>query len=44
MSKIVKAVKKIGVGDISQLAKKIRMEGEKWTDAISRAAKQLKKQ
>ena len=35
--------KKISVSDIAKLAKKIRKEGEKWTDAIKRAAGQLKK-
>ena len=37
-----KQPKKISVSEISALAKKIRKEGEKWTDAIKRAAKQLK--
>jgi len=35
--------KKVSVSEISTLAKKIRKEGEKWTDAIKRAAAQLKK-
>jgi hypothetical protein len=35
--------KKISVADIAKLAKKIRKDGEKWTDAIKRAAAQLKK-
>jgi hypothetical protein len=35
--------KKFSVADISALAKKIRKEGEKWTDAIKRASAQLKK-
>lgn len=35
--------KKIGVADISALAKKIRKPNEAWTDAIKRAAAQLKK-
>ena len=34
--------KKISVQEISKLAKKIRKPNEKWTDAIKRAAKQLK--
>lgn len=34
--------KKIKVADIAALAKKIRKPGEKWTDAIKRAAAQLK--
>jgi hypothetical protein len=37
------AKKKINVADIAKLAKKIRKDGEKWTAAISRAAKQMKK-
>jgi hypothetical protein len=40
--KMAKAIKKVGVADISKLAKKIRKQGEKWTDAIKRAAAQLK--
>jgi hypothetical protein len=40
--KMAKATKKVGVADISKLAKKIRKQGEKWTDAIKRAAAQLK--
>jgi hypothetical protein len=40
---MTKATKKINVADIAKLAKKIRKEGEKWTDAIKRAAAQLKK-
>jgi hypothetical protein len=35
--------KKVSVAEISTLAKKIRKEGEKWTDAIKRASAQLKK-
>jgi hypothetical protein len=35
--------KKVSVSEISKLAKSIRKEGEKWTDAIKRAAAQLKK-
>ena len=35
--------KKINVADISKLAKKIRKPNEKWTDAIKRAAQELKK-
>jgi hypothetical protein len=34
--------KKVSVSDIAKLAKKIRKPGEKWTDAIKRAAAQLK--
>jgi hypothetical protein len=34
--------KKVSVKDISALAKKIRKPNEKWTDAIKRAAAQLK--
>ena len=30
---MAKATKKINVADIAKLAKKIRKEGEKWTDA-----------
>ena len=41
---MAKATKKVSVADIAKLAKKIRKEGEKWTDAIKRAASQLKKQ
>ena len=40
---MAKAIKKVSVADIAKLAKKIRKEGEKWTDAIKRAAAQLKK-
>jgi hypothetical protein len=40
--KMANAKKKVGVADISKLAKKIRKQGEKWTDAIKRAAAQLK--
>ena len=36
------AKKKINVSDIAKLAKKIRKQGERWTDAIKRAAAQLK--
>lgn len=39
----VATTKKISVSDIAKLAKKIRKEGEKWTDAIKRSAAQLKK-
>ena len=39
---MAKATKKVGVADIAKLAKKIRKPNEKWTDAIKRAAKQLK--
>ena len=35
--------KKVSVAEISTLAKKIRKEGEKWTDAIKRESAQLKK-
>jgi hypothetical protein len=35
--------KKVSVAEISKLAKEIRKEGEKWTDAIKRASAQLKK-
>ncbi len=35
--------KKISVSDIAKLAKQIRKPNEKWTDAIKRAAAQLKK-
>lgn len=44
--KVVKSVSgagKVSVGEIAKLAKSIRKEGEKWTDAIKRAAAQLKK-
>ena len=34
--------KKVTVGDIAKLAKKIRLPNEKWTDAIKRASIQLK--
>jgi hypothetical protein len=37
------ADKKGGVAMIAKNAKKIRKEGEKWTDAIKRSAAQLKK-
>ena len=40
----VATTKKISVSDIAKLAKKIRKDGEKWTDAIKRSAAQLKKQ
>jgi len=40
--KMAKATKKVGVADIAKLAKKIRKPNEKWTDAIKRAAAQLK--
>lgn len=36
--------KKITVADIAKLAKKIRKDGEKWTDAIKRSASILKKE
>lgn len=36
------AKKKVKVADIAKLAKKIRKPNEKWTDAIKRAAAQLK--
>ena len=36
------AKKKINVAEIAKLAKKIRKQGERWTDAIKRAAAQLK--
>ena len=36
------AKKKISVAEIAKLAKKIRKDGERWTDAIKRAAAQLK--
>ena len=39
----VATTKKISVSDIAKLAKKIRKDGEKWTDAIKRSAAQLKK-
>ena len=39
---MAKATKKVGVADIAKLAKKIRKPNEKWTDAIKRAAAQLK--
>jgi hypothetical protein len=38
-----KETKKVSVSEIAKLAKKIRKEGEKWTDAIKRASAQLKK-
>lgn len=40
---MAKATKKVNVSDIAKLAKKIRKQGEKWTDAIKRASAQLKK-
>jgi hypothetical protein len=43
--KVVKAVSgagKVSVSEIAKLAKTIRKDGEKWTDAIKRAAAQLK--
>lgn len=40
---MAKATKKINVADIAKLAKKIRKEGEAWTNAIKRASAQLKK-
>ena len=39
---MAKATKKVSVSDIAKLAKKIRKPNEKWTDAIKRAAAQLK--
>jgi hypothetical protein len=42
IKKMAKATKKVGVADIAKLAKKIRKPNEKWTDAIKRAAAQLK--
>ena len=39
---MAKAIKKVGVADISKLAKKIRKPNEAWMVAIQRAAKQLK--
>lgn len=36
--------KKIGVAQISALAKKIRKPNEAWTNAIKRASAELKKQ
>jgi DNA repair protein RadC len=36
------AKKKINVADIAKLAKKIRKDGERWTDAIKRASNQIK--
>jgi hypothetical protein len=38
------AKNKVSVKDISALAKKTRKPGEKWTDAIKRAAQTLKKE
>jgi hypothetical protein len=43
IKKMAKETKKVSVSDIAKLAKKIRKEGEKWTDAIKRASAQLKK-
>lgn len=40
---MAKATKKISVAEISKLAKSIRKKDEKWTDAIKRASKELKK-
>lgn len=40
---MAKAVKKVSVGEIAALAKKIRKNGEKWVDAIKRASISLKK-
>lgn len=40
---MAKATKKISVAEIAKLAKTIRKKDEKWTDAIKRAASQLKK-
>ena len=39
---MAKATKKISVADIAKLAKKIRKPNEVWTEAIKRAAAQLK--
>ncbi len=39
---MAKEKKKITVSDIAKLAKTIRKPNEKWTDAIKRAAAQLK--
>jgi hypothetical protein len=35
--------KKVTVSDIAKHAKKIRKQGEKWTDAIKRASAELKR-
>jgi hypothetical protein len=43
IKKMAKATKKVSVSDIAKLAKQIRKQGEKWTDAIKRASAQLKK-
>jgi len=43
IKKMAKETKKVSVSDIAKLAKKIRKDGEKWTDAIKRASAQLKK-
>jgi hypothetical protein len=40
---MAKEVKKVSLADIAKLAKQIRRPNEKWTDAIKRAASQLKK-
>jgi len=40
--KMATAKKKVNVADIAKLAKKIRKDGEKWTDAIKRASSQIK--
>ena len=40
---VAKSAKKISVSDIAKHAKKIRKEGEKWTEAIKRSAAELKK-
>jgi DNA repair protein RadC len=36
------AKKKINVAEIAKLAKKIRKDGERWTDAIKRASASIK--
>jgi hypothetical protein len=41
---MAKAEKKVSVADIAKLAKKIRKPNEAWTNAIKRAALELKKQ
>lgn len=41
---MAKEVKKVSVSDIAKLAKKIRKPNEPWTNAIKRAALELKKQ
>lgn len=39
---MAKSTKRVSVAEIAKLAKKIRKPTEKWTDAIKRAAAQLK--